>query len=241
MAFILQMRKCKLKSARANPNPGAESGRGGGATLRLGDGLQDRATGAGGREAAAVRTIGGATRLQLGLPGGSRGRASRPFSVPRGRPRRHRPVGPRRPPYVFGALGVAPPPAEAKAKAQTDARAGDRRTFERPDPPPHTLSPQLPPRPGRPRLRRRGPYTLGLSWACGVDGPALCSGCALGILLSIRWAQRKLLISQRRPGGEAPKAASPVPTTEDSKGGMIQAWPIRVPHPGAVVGSEMGM
>ncbi|XP_053763989.1 rabphilin-3A-like [Panthera pardus] len=62
-----------------------------------------------------------------------------------------------------------------------------------------------------------------------------------GILLSIRWAQRKLLISQRRPGGEAPKAASPVPTTEDSKGGMIQAWPIRVPHPGAVVGSEMGM
>ncbi|XP_058549327.1 uncharacterized protein LOC131490944 [Neofelis nebulosa] len=179
MAFILQMRKCKLKSARANPNPGAESGRGGGATLRLGDGLQDRAAGAGGREAAAVRTIGGATRLQLGLPGGSRGRASRPFSVPRGRPRRHRPVGPRRPPYVFGALGVAPPPAEAKAKAQTDAQAGDRRTFERPDPPPHTLSPQLPPRPGRRRFRRRGPYTLGLSWACGVDGRALCSGCAL--------------------------------------------------------------
>lgn len=29
-------------------------------------------------------------------------------------------------------------------------------------------------------------------------------------------------------------------TTEDSKGGMIQVWPIRVPHPGAVVGSEAG-
>ena len=30
---------------------------------------------------------------------------------------------------MFGALGVAPPPAEAKAKAQTDAQAGDRQTL----------------------------------------------------------------------------------------------------------------
>lgn len=86
--------------------------------------MRHRAAGAPGGEAGAERTVGGATRLELGLPGGSGGRASWPFLVPRGRPRRRRAAGPRRSPCVFGALGVAPALAEAKAKAQTDAGVG---------------------------------------------------------------------------------------------------------------------
>lgn len=98
--------------------------------------MQGRGAGARGGEARAVRTVGGATRLQLGLPGGSRGRASWRFSVPRGRPRRRQPAGLRTTPCVFGALGVAPSPAEAKAKAQTDAWVWDRQPDPPPPPPP---------------------------------------------------------------------------------------------------------
>lgn len=157
--------------------------------------MRHRAAGAPGGEAGAERTVGGATRLELGLPGGSGGRASWPFLVPRGRPRRRRAAGPRRSPCVWGVRGRS---RAGRGQGQGPDRCG-RGTGGR--------TPQLlrgprscPPGLGDQGCRDAGPCSLGLSQLAGwTVGQSVSLPC--------------VTVGVRRGPGDCVRASAGLPTS----------------------------